>query len=140
MRSSEHIEYDAIGLASLVIAGEVTPVELTRLTREAHHEVNPRINAVVEFYEDAEAVAGADAGSLNGVPFFRKNLGAVAGRLQEKGSRMHIVPIVESPFPLPSARLADILARIAAHPAQRIDDLLPWNWRCAKLRIHPAAA
>lgn len=40
----------------------------------------------------------------------------------------------------PQAWLADILARIAAHPAQRIDDLLPWNWRFAKLRTQPAAA
>jgi transposase len=29
----------------------------------------------------------------------------------------------------PQAWLADVLARIAAHPAQRIDELLPWNWR-----------
>src|SRR5258707_260703 len=29
----------------------------------------------------------------------------------------------------PQAWLADILARIAEHPASRIDDLLPWNWR-----------
>jgi transposase len=28
----------------------------------------------------------------------------------------------------PQAWLADVLARIAAHPASRIDDLLPWNW------------
>jgi len=40
----------------------------------------------------------------------------------------------------PQSWLADILARIAAHPAQRIDDLLPWNWRSAKLRTQPAAA
>lgn len=40
----------------------------------------------------------------------------------------------------PQAWLADILARIAAHPAQRIDDLLPWNWRSAKLRTQPVAA
>jgi hypothetical protein len=31
----------------------------------------------------------------------------------------------------PQAWLADILARIAAHPAQQIDELLPWNWRPA---------
>jgi transposase len=29
----------------------------------------------------------------------------------------------------PQAWLADVLARIAAHPAQRIDELLPWRWR-----------
>lgn len=40
----------------------------------------------------------------------------------------------------PQAWLADILARIAAHPAQRIDDLLPWNWRSAEQRTQPVAA
>jgi transposase len=29
----------------------------------------------------------------------------------------------------PQAWLADVLARIADHPAHRIDELLPWNWK-----------
>jgi len=29
----------------------------------------------------------------------------------------------------PKAWLADVLARIADHPAQRLHELLPWNWR-----------
>ena len=29
----------------------------------------------------------------------------------------------------PRAWLADVLARIADHPAKRIAELLPWNWR-----------
>ena len=35
----------------------------------------------------------------------------------------------------PQAWLADVLARIADHPASRLDELLPWNWkdRAAKL-------
>jgi hypothetical protein len=29
----------------------------------------------------------------------------------------------------PQAWLADVRTRIAAHPAHRLDELLPWNWR-----------
>ena len=39
----------------------------------------------------------------------------------------------------PQAWLADVLARIAGHPASRIDELLPWNWRKADA-IHDAMA
>ncbi|RWI00198.1 MAG: amidase [Mesorhizobium sp.] len=89
MKLTEYVEYDATGLASLVRKGEVTAVDLIRLARQAHDEVNPRLNAIIEFYEDAETVAGADEGLLNGVPFLRKDIGATeAGRLQEKGSRL----------------------------------------------------
>ena len=38
----------------------------------------------------------------------------------------------------PQAWLADVLARIAGHPAQRLDDLLPWNWH-PEARINQAA-
>lgn len=89
MKLREYVDHDATGLATLVRSGEVTPLELTRLAREAYEEVNPTINGVIEFYEDAETVAGADAGLFQGVPFFRKDIGAAeAGRLQENGSRL----------------------------------------------------
>ena len=32
----------------------------------------------------------------------------------------------------PKAWLADVLARIADHPAQQLDALLPWNWKAAR--------
>ena len=32
----------------------------------------------------------------------------------------------------PLVWLADVLARIAAHPAHRLDELLPWNWKIAQ--------
>jgi transposase len=32
----------------------------------------------------------------------------------------------------PRAWLADVLASIADHPAKRIADLLPWNWKAAQ--------
>ncbi|MCK1504512.1 amidase [Bradyrhizobium sp. 18] len=89
MKLSEYVDHDATGLAGLVKTGDVTALELTRLAREAHDQVNSRINAVIEFYADAETVAGADDGLFRGVPFLRKDIGASeAGRLQEKGSRL----------------------------------------------------
>jgi hypothetical protein len=39
----------------------------------------------------------------------------------------------------PQAWLADVLARIAGHPASRLDDLLPWNWRPANALVSRAA-
>jgi transposase len=32
----------------------------------------------------------------------------------------------------PQVWLADVLARIATHPAHRLDELLPWNWKTAQ--------
>ena len=39
----------------------------------------------------------------------------------------------------PQAWLADVLARIAGHPASRLDDLLPWNWQPAIAAVSRAA-
>jgi len=40
----------------------------------------------------------------------------------------------------PQAWLADVLARLAGHPAKRLDDLLPWNWaKTAATPVHRAA-
>jgi transposase len=40
----------------------------------------------------------------------------------------------------PQAWLADVLRRIADHPASRLDDLLPWNWRKSTVDHMTAAA
>jgi transposase len=39
----------------------------------------------------------------------------------------------------PQAWLADVLARIAEHPAQKLDELLPWNWQQLKEPVSQAA-
>ena len=40
----------------------------------------------------------------------------------------------------PRAWLADVLARIANHPASRLHELLPWNWRKAQETVTAAEA
>ena len=39
----------------------------------------------------------------------------------------------------PKAWLADVLSRIADHPASRIDELLPWRWKAARKQNAQAA-
>ncbi|MCB8878415.1 IS66 family transposase [Acidisoma silvae] len=40
----------------------------------------------------------------------------------------------------PHAWLTDVLGRIAAHPASRINDLLPWHWKASRKEASLAAA
>ena len=40
----------------------------------------------------------------------------------------------------PLAWLADVLARIAAHPAHRLDEFLPWNWSADARSVAPPQA
>lgn len=89
MNLSEYCSHDATGLAELVRRKEVSARELTALARAAHEKVDAGINAVVEFYSDAEELDGPEDGVFAGVPFLRKDVGSKeAGRLQECGSRL----------------------------------------------------
>ncbi|MYR43837.1 amidase family protein [Streptomyces sp. SID5910] len=88
MKVAEYVDLDAVGLAELVAAGEVTPAELAAAALGAARAVNGRINAVVETWptDDQPAPAGAP---LAGVPFLIKDIGvAMAGRRMELGSRL----------------------------------------------------
>jgi hypothetical protein len=39
----------------------------------------------------------------------------------------------------PQAWLADVLTRIAEHPAHRLDELMPWNWQRLRESARQAA-
>ena len=88
----EYGDYDALGLAGLVAAGEASPAELLDEALARTAAVNPRINAVVHLMEgrarDAIA-AGLPDGPFRGVPFLVKDLmTAVAGEPMSLGSRL----------------------------------------------------
>jgi amidase len=92
MNLAEYAGYDALGLAELVRAGQVSAAELGRLMLGAVALVNPRINAVIETYPARVAAlehSPRPDGPFAGVPFLLKDIGAgEAGQLQELGSRL----------------------------------------------------
>ncbi|MGR8920817.1 MAG: amidase [Gammaproteobacteria bacterium] len=87
-------DYDGLGLAALVAAGEVSAVELLEEAIARTELVNPLVNAVIHpMYEHARRrLAGPPpAGPFAGVPFLMKDLGqAVAGEPLRNGSRFFV--------------------------------------------------
>ncbi len=92
MNLEEYSHCDGVALADLVKKREVSPKELVHLFMEAVEKVNPKINAIIEVYQDR--VEGLDdrvipTGPFTGVPFLMKDIGAgEGGRLQDNGSRL----------------------------------------------------
>lgn len=85
MKPSEYAAYDAIGLAQLIARREVTAAEVRTAAIAAIEVVNPKINAIVEVWDD-EPLPGGDA-QFSGVPFLVKDLAiGVEGRHGELGS------------------------------------------------------
>ncbi|TMB03615.1 MAG: amidase, partial [Deltaproteobacteria bacterium] len=87
---AEYDRYDALGLARLVNAGEVTPAEVLEAAVERVEARNPAVNAVVSrLYDRARATiaAGLPRGPFTGVPYLLKDLGAqYAGTVTTWGS------------------------------------------------------
>ena len=90
----EWSNYDALALAELVRTKQVTPQELVSQAVMAVQIINPRLEAVLEVFEDIVNHPDKDSpstdGKLYGVPFFLKDLNArMKGRMQEQGSRLY---------------------------------------------------
>jgi transposase len=72
--------------------------------------------------------------ALRGIALGRKSwLFAGSDRGGERAARMYSLIVTCKINDVdPQAWLADVLARIAEHPVNQIDDLLPWNWKPTK--------
>ncbi|MFB9949579.1 IS66 family transposase [Rhizobium puerariae] len=80
--------------------------------------------------------------SLRGVALGRKAwLFAGSDRGGQRAAAMYSLIVTAKMNRIdPQAWLADVLARIADHPANRIDELLPWNWARNAMKTMPQAA
>jgi amidase len=90
---TDYEDYDALGLAALVRAREVSPTELLDAAIARIEERDPVLNAVVTPLFDAaraQVAAGLPNGPFAGVPFLVKELvAAVAGTASSAGSRLY---------------------------------------------------
>ncbi|HEY1059032.1 MAG TPA: amidase [Limnobacter sp.] len=99
----EFDQYDALGLAQLIAAGQVTPLELLEESIARTEKVNSRINAVIRPMYDISRKRGGEAfsGPFAGVPFLLKDLVAsYAGVEMSSGSRFFkgFVPAQDSEY------------------------------------------
>ena len=71
--------------------------------------------------------------ALRGIALGRKSwLFCGSDRGGQRGAAMYSLIVTAKMNNVdPHAWLADVLARIATHPAHRIDEFLPWNWKSA---------
>ena len=89
MNLSEYIEFDGLGLATLIRNGEVSPPEVIDCARQAISLVNPDINAIIEEFAEPLAANISEQATFAGVPFLIKDLALhAAGVLNESGSRI----------------------------------------------------
>jgi len=96
-----------------------------------------RIDAFTRFLRDGRICVSNNAAerTLRGIALGRKSwLFAGSDRGGERAAIMFsLIQTAKLNHVDPQAWLADVLARIADHKIARLADLLPWNWRPARL-------
>ena len=89
--------------------------------------------AFTRFLDDGRICLSNNAAerALRGIALGRKSwLFAGSDRGGQRAAAMYSLIVTAKMNDVdPQAWLADVLARIAEHSAQRLDELLPWNWR-----------
>ena len=89
--------------------------------------------AFTRFLDDGRICLSNNAAerALRGIALGRKSwLFAGSDRGGQRAAAMYSLIVTAKMNDVdPQAWLGDVLARIAEHPARRIDELLPWNWR-----------
>jgi transposase len=99
--------------------------------------------AFTRFLEDGRICLSNNAAerAIRGIALGRKSwLFAGSDRGGQRAAAMYSIIVTCKLNDVdPQAWLADVLARIADHPAHRIDELLPWNWQPLQAHANQAA-
>jgi hypothetical protein len=99
--------------------------------------------AFTRFLDDGRVCLSNNAAErgLRGIALGRKSwLFAGSDRGGQRAAAMYSLIVTAKLCDIdPQAWLADVLARIAEHPAHQLDELLPWNWRSATAAVRRAA-
>jgi transposase len=99
--------------------------------------------AFTRFLDDGRVCLSNNAAErgLRGIALGRKSwLFAGSDRGGQRAAAMYSLIVTAKMNDIdPQAWLADVLARIAEHPASQLDDLLPWNWRTQPAAVNRAA-
>jgi len=103
-----------------------------------------RWTAFTRFLDDGRVCLSNNAAerALRGIALGRKSwLFCGSDRGGQRAAAMYSLIITAKMNDVdPQAWLADVLARIATHPAHRLDELLPWNWKPAATAALAVAA
>ena len=103
-----------------------------------------RWNSFTRFLDDGRICLSNNAAerALRGIALGRRSwLFAGSDRGGQRAAAMYSLIVTAKLNDIdPQAWLADVLARIAAHPAHQLDDLLPWNWTPKASAMAAAAA
>jgi transposase len=102
-----------------------------------------RWTAFIRFLDDGRICLSNNAAerALRGIALGRKAwLFAGSDRGGQRAAAMYSLIVTAKLNDVdPQTWLADVLGRIATHPASKIDELLPWNWQAGRV-LHNKAA
>ncbi len=137
--------------ASRPLVGDLHAFMSAQLARLARgHDLVKAINYMLKrwpaftlFLDDGRVCLSNNAAerSLRGVALGRKSwLFCGSDRGGQRAAAMYsLIVTCKMNGVDPQAWLTDVLARIAAHPVHRLDELLPWTWAAERERVKLAA-
>ncbi len=112
-------------------SGQALARQRSRQGHGLHAKALARLHALPRRRPHLPVRTTPPSAALRGIALGRKSwLFAGSDRGGQRAAAMYSLIVTAKMNDIdPQAWLADVLARIAEHPAHRLDELLPWNWQ-----------